>query len=128
GRSPVQVKGPGGVGFFEGCSVPAAGFGHSLMRKTDGTAWAWGSNAFGQLGDGTTTMRLTPVQVLGPGGVGLLDKLSDLPFGVLAGGVAHSLALRSDWTVWSWGSNGRGQLGDGTNEQRRTPVRVRFGP
>jgi alpha-tubulin suppressor-like RCC1 family protein len=81
----------------------ATRFGHGLEARSDGTAWAWGDNAAGELGDGTTTSRLAPVQVTGLTGVTLV-----------AGGCTHSLALRSDGTVWAWGYNGAGQLGRGT--------------
>ncbi|HEX6873138.1 MAG TPA: cell wall anchor protein, partial [Micromonosporaceae bacterium] len=76
---------------------------HSMALKTDGTVWAWGNNYQGMLGDGTTTNRSYPVQVVGLSGVTQ----------IAAGGM-HSLALRSDGSVWSWGANDRGQLGDGT--------------
>jgi alpha-tubulin suppressor-like RCC1 family protein len=87
---------------------------HSLAVKTDGTVWAWGHNTEGQLGDGTVTQRHTPVQTSGLIGVV-----------AIASGVAlHSLALKSDGTVWAWGRNGDGELGDGTTANRNTPVRV----
>ncbi len=79
-----------------------------------GTPWAWGDNFVGQLGDGTTIQRTTPVQV---------STLSSVT-AVVAGTIGiHSLALKSDGTVWAWGHNG-GQLGDGTTTTRLTPVRV----
>jgi hypothetical protein len=106
-------------GFREGCAPPlerqqgsvAAGDAHSLAVREDGTLWAWGRNWAGQLGDGTTTRRSTPVQVL-------TNVRS-----VTAGGY-HSLAVREDGTLWAWGWNGVGQLGDGTTENRSTPVQV----
>ena len=78
-------------------------FGHGLEVRTDGTVWAWGDNRAGELGDGTTTDRLAPVQATGLTGVTQV-----------AGGCDHSLALRSDGTVWAWGNNSAGQLGRGT--------------
>ena len=74
---------------------------------------AWGDNFSGQLGDGTTTNRLTPVAVTGLGNVT-----------AIAGGSDHSLALLADGTVMAWGHNEQGQLGDGTTTQRLTPVAV----
>jgi len=80
-------------------------------QRRDGLAWGYNSN--GQLGDGSLTDRLTPVQASGLTGV----------VAIAAGG-AHSLALKSDGTVWAWGLNGNGQLGDGSATNRLTPVPV----
>ena len=91
----------------------AGGEDHSLALKTDGTVWAWGSNFHGQLGNGTNTNSLTPVQVQNLSGVI-----------AIAGGGWYSLALKNDGTVWAWGNNEFGQLGDGTNDDRHTPVQV----
>jgi alpha-tubulin suppressor-like RCC1 family protein len=110
-HTPVQVQNLGGV------TAIAAGGAHSLALGSDGTVWAWGYNHFGQLGDGTTDSRITPVQVQNLSGVTC----------IAAGGgfdIGHSLALKSDSTVWAWGYNRLGQLGDGTLIDRSTPVRV----
>lgn len=98
---------------YQGSPQVAAGDYHSLALKSDGTVWAWGYNVCGQLGDGTTTSKTTPVQVFGLTGIT-----------AIAGGGYHSLALKSDGTVWAWGDNGYGQLGDGTITQRIAPVQV----
>ena len=92
----------------------AGGRVHAIALKSDGTVWAWGYNAYGQLGDGTTAWsRPTPVQVSGLSGVT-----------AIAAGGYHTIALKSDGTVWTWGANGNGQLGDGTTTERKTPVQV----
>ncbi len=91
----------------------AAGGNHSLALKSNGTVWAWGYNGYGQLGDGTTTRRLEPVQITGLTGV----------IAIAAGG-NHSLALRGNGTVWAWGLNTNGQLGNGTTTSSSTPVQV----
>jgi hypothetical protein len=91
----------------------AAGYSHSLALMQDGTVRAWGENISGQLADGTTTERHTPVQVSNLSGVK-----------ALAGAISFSLALKTDGTVWAWGTNWDGQLGDGTNNNRNTPVQV----
>ena len=80
---------------------------HSLALKKNGTVWAWGSNRCGQLGDGTTVVRNTPVQVQG------LSEIIDI-----SAGAGHSLALRSDGSVWAWGVNAYGQLGNGMATER----------
>jgi len=107
--SPVSVVG----GFTDWCQVSAGGA-HSLGLRTNGTAWAWGSNSSGQLGDDTVTSRTSPVSVAG----GFTDWCQ-----VSAGG-AHSLAVRSNGTAWAWGLNNIGQLGDNTTTSRRSPVSV----
>jgi len=124
-NTPVQVLGPGGVGFLTGVTAIAVGGLHSLALKSDGTVWAWGLNFQGQLGNGTVTNSNTPVQVLGPGGVGNLTGVTALAVG--GGQNQHSLALKSDGTVWAWGYNGQGQLGNATNTTSNTPVQV-LGP
>jgi hypothetical protein len=91
----------------------AAGSTHSLALKGDTTVWVAGYNAYGQLGDGTTTQRETPVQV---------PNLTNVV--AVAAGTYHALALKSDDLVWAWGYNGSGQLGDGTTTNRLTPVQV----
>ena len=118
-KTPVQVLGPGGVGFLTGIVAVAAGAFQSIAIKNDGTVWAWGWNDFGQLGDNTITQRNTPVQVLGPGGVGFLTGIIDVTAGDM-----HSVALKNDGTVWGWGRNIRGELGDNTNTDSWTPVQV----
>jgi len=108
-NTPVQV--------LTGAKAIAAGYNHSLALKDDGTVWAWGYNLYGQLGDGTTTTNsITPVQVLNITGAK-----------AIAAGGNHSLALKDDGTVWAWGYNLYGQLGDGLNSNRTTPVQVLTG-
>jgi len=120
--TPVQVVGPGGTGFLTDVTAIAAGYGHMVALKDDGTVWAWGDNGYGVLGDGTTDPSYTPVQVLGPEGVGVLTGMT-----AIAAGWYHTVALKEDRTVWAWGNNGYGQLGDGTIAERHTPVQV-LGP
>jgi alpha-tubulin suppressor-like RCC1 family protein len=103
------------VSNLSGVTAIAGGFFHSLALKNDGTVWAWGANYAGQLGDGTTVDRSTPVQVLSLSGVTAIATGSTAD---------HSLALKNDGTVWAWGWNMYGQLGDGTTVDRNTPVQV----
>ncbi|MDR2018958.1 MAG: hypothetical protein LBQ00_08890 [Syntrophobacterales bacterium] len=94
----------------------AAGGYHSLALDKGGMVWAWGKNSFGQLGDGTKTSRRTPVKVPG---------LSDVTVAHLTAGSYHSLALDSNGTVWAWGKNSSGQLGNGTKTNRTAPAQVK---
>jgi len=92
----------------------AVGGATTVALKSDGTIWAWGENLYGQLGDGTTVhSRATPVRSV-PG--------DDWKQVATAG--PHSLALKRDGTLWSWGNNWAGQLGVGTTNYSRVPVRV----
>ncbi len=87
--------------------------GHSLFIKNDGTVWACGGNGYGELGDGTTTVKTTPVQI---------NSLSGII--AIAAGANHSLFLKNDGTVWACGGNGYGELGDGTTTVKKTPVQI----
>jgi len=116
---PLQVQGTGGVGFLMNIAAVEAGRYHSVAVGTDGSAWAWGRNAMGELGDNSTIDKHTPVKVLGPGSTGYLTDVISI-----MGGNFHTVALKSDSTVWAWGWNGHGQLGDNTLTDRHTPVQV----
>jgi hypothetical protein len=109
--SPVQVSGLTAV------TAIAAGNDHSLALKDDGTVWAWGSNGSGRLGDGTTISRRTPVQVKDQAGTGPLPQVM-----AVAAGAEHSLALRGDGSVWTWGRNNTGQLGSGAIDYHAHPL------
>jgi alpha-tubulin suppressor-like RCC1 family protein len=104
--APVQVTGLAGV------VAIAAGGRHNLALLSNGNVLAWGSNDSGQLGDGTTTLKRSPV----------LAAISGVI--AIAAGESHSLAIKNDGTVWAWGANGFGQLGDGTTTNRLLPVAV----
>jgi alpha-tubulin suppressor-like RCC1 family protein len=88
---------------------------HNLEVKQDGTVWAWGNNNYGQLGNGKSGGSSDkPVQVIGLTGVKAVSASS-----------SHSIALKNDGTVWAWGYNGSGELGNGTTNNSATPVQVK---
>ncbi len=78
----------------------SGGTNHSLAIKSDGTLWAWGYNYYGQLGDGTRTNRTVPTQ----------ESSASREWSSVSGGTNHSLAIKSDVTLWAWGNNGNGQV------------------
>lgn len=91
----------------------AAGDGHTVALKNDGTVWSWGNNNSGKLGVGATTNCNTPTQVI---------NLNNII--AISAGTNHTVALRKDGTVWTWGENRFGQLGDGTTESCTAPQQV----
>jgi alpha-tubulin suppressor-like RCC1 family protein len=107
--SPVSV-----VGGFTDWIQLNAGSTHSLGLRANGSAWAWGLNTNGRLGDGSVTARSSPVSVVG----GFVDWIQ------LSPGEAHSLGVRSNGTAWAWGSALNGRLGDNTIVSKSSPVSV----
>lgn len=107
--SPVSVAG----GFTDWILI-SAGFYHSGGIRTNGTAWTWGDNTYGQLGHNSTTFRSSPVSVVG----GFTDWTMISTNGQI------SAALRANGTAWGWGRNNRGQLGDNTTVNKSSPVSV----
>jgi alpha-tubulin suppressor-like RCC1 family protein len=107
--SPVSVIG----GFTDWVQLSAGPY-QSLGVRANGTAWAWGCNTFGRLGDNTATTRSSPVSVVG----GFTDWVQ------VSSGNGHSLGVRANGTAWAWGCNTSGQLGDGVTSVRSSPVSV----
>lgn len=114
---PVAVKLANGTALSDITQI-ACGATHSLALKSDGTVWAWGANASGQLGDGTTTDKLVATQVKTNASTFLTGVVS------IAGGAAHSAGAKSNNTIWCWGLNSSGQLGNNATKASSFPVQV----
>ncbi|SEL27203.1 RCC1 domain-containing protein [Paenibacillus sp. OK003] len=108
---------------FNQVKAVSAGSSFTIALKSDGTVWGWGNNSYGQFGDGTLQDSYTPVQVKGPTGEGFLDQIV-----AIRSGGSHTLALRVDGTVWSWGGNYSGQLGvpSASSKGSNIPVQIEF--
>jgi len=115
--NPVQVLASSGVP-FTGVTAIAAGGSFSLALKGDGTVWAWGTGQYGQLGNGSTANSSYPVQVTVSAGVDLENITA------ITAGDRFALALKNDNTVWVWGYNGSGQIGDNTTTNRTRAVQL----
>lgn len=107
--SPISVPG----GFTDWCQV-SAGTGNTLAVRTNGTLWAWGCNRFGKLGINSTTDVSSPISVVG----GFTDWCQ------VSAGRDHTSAVRTNGTIWSWGYNFGGGLGDNTSVSKSSPVSV----
>ena len=108
-KLPVQMTGLANV------QQVSAGSYHSIALGFDGSVWTTGYNLWGQIGNGSPngTNRNTAIQL-----VGLTDIVQ------VSAGNGHNLIVKKDGTLWSWGNNEFGQLGDGTGTNRSTPVQV----
>jgi alpha-tubulin suppressor-like RCC1 family protein len=110
-NTPIQIPNLTGIGAVAGGHI------HSLALTQDGAVWGWGNNSYGQLGNGQLSNT----------GTGMVDQiipvkaehLSDF-LQIAAGGV-HSVSLDTNGTVWTWGANNYGQLGDGTTTTNALP-------
>lgn len=116
---PVQVKLNNGTALTNITAI-ATGSSFCIALKSDGTVWAWGQNSSGQLGDGTTSGRLNPVQVKLNSTVVLTNIVA------IAAGNQHCIALKSDGTILTWGANNYGQLGNGSTSKSTYPVQVKL--
>jgi alpha-tubulin suppressor-like RCC1 family protein len=95
------------------------GYNNSAAIKTDGTLWTWGSNYYGELGDGYIIHRSSPVQTIS-GGTNW-KKIVLAKSGLSS---YFAAAIKTDGTLWTWGRNDSGQLGDSTRTDRSSPVQT----
>ena len=118
-RSPIAVQVAGTPLAGKTIVQIAAGADHSLALDSDGALYAWGSNAYGQLGNGTTTNSSVPVAVKIAG-----TPLAGKTIVQIAAGANHNMVLTSDGAVYTWGWNYHGQLGNNTKTNSNTIVAV----
>jgi alpha-tubulin suppressor-like RCC1 family protein len=98
-----------------------AGKYHAVALKADGTLWAWGRNSEGQLGDLTTNVRTAPVKVGGT------DKTNTATYATASAGGTHTIALQKDGSLWTWGDNSSGQLGNAAVSTTPVPTPAKIG-
>ncbi len=103
------------VGLDQVVAISAGRYSFNAALRADGTIWTWGYNQWGQLGNGGNITGDTPAQVPG---------LTNIVSIARQGGQGHMCAVRDDGTVWSWGYNLAGQLGNGANSDSNVPVQV----
>ena len=125
GKEPTTITPPDSTSGIKFSQVNGGGYvygdltGYSLAVGSDGNAYAWGLNWYGQLGNSTSVQQNTPVLVSKPAGVP-----KDFTYVQADAGGYHSLAIGSDGYVYAWGLNDHGQLGNHTKSNSSTPVRV----
>jgi len=90
---------------------------HTVAIKTDGTLWTWGRNQYGQLGDNNSengTGKYTPAQTV----------TSGTNWKMVSAGHSHTVAVKTDGTLWTWGYNSNGILGDNTETNKSSPIQI----
>jgi alpha-tubulin suppressor-like RCC1 family protein len=107
--SPVQTI-AGGTNWKQ----VSCGNGHTACIKTDGTLWLWGNNDNGNLGDNTAINKSSPVQTVSGG----------TNWKQVAAGINYTAAIKTDGTLWTWGGNNSGMLGDNTTVRKSSPVQT----
>lgn len=107
--SPIQL------GTSNGWKSVSAGFDNTAAIKTDGSLFLWGNNSCGKLGDGTIVTKSSPVNTTAG---------NSTEWKQIALGSFHTVAVKVDGTIWSWGSNGSGQLGNGNTTDTYDPIQI----
>jgi alpha-tubulin suppressor-like RCC1 family protein len=114
GSSATQESKPVQVGDTADWVAVSAGQGHTCAIKADGSLWCWGDNSKGELGDGSLVNRPLPTQVTEPAG----------SWYKVAAGASHTCGVQSAGSLWCWGDNSKGQLGNGSTVNRPRPVLI----
>ena len=107
---------PDNVGQYNNWSKVSSKLSHVASIKNDGSLWVFGRNNYGQLGDFSSLDRLSPVRIGGDG----------IKWSKVSCGNYHTTAILNDGTLWAWGFNDFGQLGDGTKTNKSSPVQIGF--
>lgn len=114
-----NLPSPTQIGALTTWGQVSAGSSHALAVTTDGELYAWGRNTRGQLGNGFGSYFGSVVNRSSPVQIGALTNWANVQ-----GGTEHSLAIKTDGTLWAWGNNPQGQLGDNTVSARSSPVQI----
>jgi alpha-tubulin suppressor-like RCC1 family protein len=107
--SPIQT-----IAYGTNWKQVACGNFHTVAIKTDGTLWTWGYNTHGELGDNSINHKSSPVQTTAFGS----------NWKQVAGGKEHTTAIKTNGTLWCWGRNAWGDIGDNTTTDRSSPVQT----
>ena len=111
------ITSPNQVGTANNWKSVSNGVYHIAAVKTDGTLWAWGANSFGQLGNGNNN-NTTPSNYI-PAQIGTASNWK-----TVSAGSNFNIAIKTDGTLWAWGLNGIGNLGDGTTINTYSPIQI----
>ncbi|MGL4731890.1 MAG: leucine-rich repeat domain-containing protein [Clostridium sp.] len=116
---PVKINGKGAIGIDTKIVSVSIGRVYSSAIDSEGNLYTWGSNNYGQLGDGTKIDKKTPVKINGKGAIGIDTKIISVDLGANRGS-----AIDSEGSLYTWGRNNYGQLGDGTKIDKNAPVKI----
>jgi hypothetical protein len=111
---PAISQVPRRVGLDSDWTQVAAGVTHVVALKNDGSLWSWGMNDQGETGQGSLTNYIATPTRIG----------TETNWTQICANFTHSLALKNDGSLWAWGGNSEGELGDGTTNDRAIPTRI----
>jgi alpha-tubulin suppressor-like RCC1 family protein len=108
------------VRIMDNIAYASAGADFTMVIRTDGSLWAWGYDIYGQLGDGASTNRFAPERIMED----VVAVSTNTINSVNSNAYGHVLAVRRDGSLWAWGCNTDGQVGDGTIINRTAPIQI----